>query len=159
MGHDFKSWWTGSLLDIHTARKLVPHQQATVLQVAVSAVAAAKWMIQNPRKGFNLPDDIDHEFILNVSMPYIKPFVSQPVDWTPLKNMNKKFVFFDHKKFKNDDVWQFVTFMVDREMAALAKKKTVKEKKPVLTASKRSKNGLLRKLSRKGQGSQLEIRA
>ena len=52
MGHDFKSWWCGSLLDIHTARKLVPHQQATTLQVAASVVAAALWMIQNPRKGF-----------------------------------------------------------------------------------------------------------
>ena len=158
MGHDFKSWWTGSVLDIHTARKLVPHQQATVLQVAVSAVAAAKWMIQNPRKGFNLPDDIDHEFILNVSMPYIKPFVSQPVDWTPLKNINKKFVNFDLKKFKEEDVWQFVTFMVDREMAALAHKKTAKKNKMKLSASKRSKNGSLKKISRKGNGSLLEAR-
>jgi 3-isopropylmalate dehydrogenase len=48
MGHDFNSWWCGSLLDIHTARKLVPHQQATTLQVAISVVAAAMWMIKNP---------------------------------------------------------------------------------------------------------------
>ena len=72
MGHDFKSWWTGSLLDIHNARKLVPHQQATTLQVAISVVAAAKWMIKNPRKGYCLPDDVDHEFIFSVSMPYIR---------------------------------------------------------------------------------------
>jgi hypothetical protein len=136
----------------------VPHQQATVLQVAISAVAAAKWMIDNPRRGFNLPDDIDHEFILNVSMPYIKPFVSQPVDWTPLKNMNKKFVNFDLKKFKNEDLWQFVTFMVDREMAALATKKKDQGKKPKLAASKPSKTGLLKKISRKGNGSLLEAR-
>jgi len=122
MGHDFKAWWTGSLLDIHTSRKLVPHQQATVLQVAISVVAAAKWMIKNPRRGYNLPDNVDHEFILSVSKPYIRPFVSQPVDWTPLKNINKKFVNFDTSKFHNGDMWQFVTFMVDRERAALAKK-------------------------------------
>ncbi len=124
MGHDFTAWWTGSLLDIHTARKLVPHQQATTLQVAISAVAAAKWAIENPRKGYRLPDDIDHEFILKIALPYIRPFVSQPVDWTPLKHMNKRFVQFDEKKFdRKKDLWQFVTFMTDREMAALAKRK------------------------------------
>jgi homospermidine synthase len=48
--------------------------------------------------------------------------VSQPVDWTPLKNINKRFVNFDTSKFHNGDMWQFVTFMVDRERAALAKK-------------------------------------
>jgi homospermidine synthase len=69
MGHDFKSWWCGSLLDIHTTRKLVAHQQATTLQVAVSVVAAALWMIQNPKEGFLLPDDIDHEFILKFAEP------------------------------------------------------------------------------------------
>jgi homospermidine synthase len=124
MGHDFKSWWTGSLLDIHKARKSVAHQQATTLQVAISVVAAAKWMIRNPRRGYCLPDDIDHEFILAVCMPHIKPFVSQPVDWSPLKHMNKKYCKFDEKKFdKKKDIWQFVTFMIDRDMAALAKKK------------------------------------
>ena len=41
MGHDFTSWWCGSLLDIHESRKLVPHQQATTLQVAISVVSAA----------------------------------------------------------------------------------------------------------------------
>jgi homospermidine synthase len=136
MGHDFKSWWMGSLLDIHTARKLVPHQQATTLQVAISAVAAAKWAIKNPRRGYNLPDDLDHDYILNICRPYIKPLVSQPVDWTPLKHINRKFVRFDGK-FREDDVWQFVNFMVDREMAAMAKRVAVKERKPRPAMSKR----------------------
>jgi homospermidine synthase len=37
MGHPFKSWWIGSLLDIHESRRLVPHQNATTLQVAASS--------------------------------------------------------------------------------------------------------------------------
>ncbi|MGB2706066.1 MAG: saccharopine dehydrogenase C-terminal domain-containing protein, partial [Candidatus Omnitrophota bacterium] len=113
MGHDFKSWWCGSILDIHEARRLVPHQQATTLQVAISVVAAAIWMIKNPRRGFLLPDDVDHEPILEVSMPYIKPFVSRAVDWTPLKNLNTKFTKFDYSRPKTEDVWQFTTFLVD----------------------------------------------
>lgn len=113
MGHDFISWWCGSILDIHEARRLVPHQQATTLQVAISAVAAAVWMIENPDRGFLLPDDIDHEYILKVSTPYIKPFISMPVDWTPLKNLNTKFTKFDIPRPKDEDVWQFTTFLAD----------------------------------------------
>ncbi len=113
MGHDFKSWWCGSLLDIHKARKLVPHQQATTLQVAISVVSAAIWMIQNPRRGFLLPDDVDHEKILKISMPYIEPFVSQPVDWTPLKNLNSKFIRYGITNPKEDEVWQFKSFLAD----------------------------------------------
>ncbi|MDP3921218.1 MAG: saccharopine dehydrogenase C-terminal domain-containing protein [Candidatus Omnitrophota bacterium] len=128
MGHDFTSWWCGSLLDIHTARKLVPHQQATTLQVAISVVAAAMWMIQNPKRGFCLPDDIDHEFILDIAVPYIEPFISQRVDWTPLTNLNAKFTKFDIDKPHKDDMWQFTTFLVDhkaRERANSADRRTV----------------------------------
>jgi len=113
MGHDFKSWWCGSLLDIHTTRKLVPHQEATTLQVAVSVVAAALWMIQNPREGFLLPDDIDHEFILDFAAPYIVPFVSIPSDWTPLKNLNGKYLKFGSVPPGEKDMWQFTTFLME----------------------------------------------
>ena len=136
MGHDFKSWWCGSILDIHTARKLVPHQQATTLQVAVSVVAAAMWMIKNPKRGFLLPDDVDHEEILKTSMPFIKPFVSQPVDWTPLKNLNLKFTKFDILKPKDEDVWQFTTFLVDPKMRMDAyDKRTMQNKTAVGTSA------------------------
>ncbi len=113
MGHDFTSWWCGSLLSIHDARKHVPGQQATTLQVAISLVAAAMWMIKNPKSGVCLPDDIDHEEILKVSIPYISPFVSQPSDWTPLKNLNTKFTKFDIPRPTEEDKWQFTTFLVD----------------------------------------------
>lgn len=118
MGHDFNSWWCGSLLDIHSSRKLVPHQQATTMQVAISVVAAAMWMIQNPKRGFLLPDDIDHELILKTSMPYIKPFTSEAVDWTPLKNLNTKFTKFDVSRPKDEDLWQFASFLADPRQRA-----------------------------------------
>ena len=116
MGHDFTSWWCGSLLDIHTTRKLVPHQQATTLQVAVSVVAAALWMIKNPREGFLLPDDIDREFILKFAEPYIVPFVSIPSDWTPLQNLNQKYMKFGLSAPKEEDKWQFSSFLVDERI-------------------------------------------
>ena len=110
----------GLILDIHEARRLVPHQQATTLQVAISVVAAAMWMIKNPKRGFILPDDLDHEFVLKVAKPYISPFISDPVDWTPLKNLNTKFTKFDVPMPSQEDVWQFTTFLVDHKVRAEA---------------------------------------
>jgi len=123
MGHDFNSWWCGSLLTIHDARKFVPGQQATTLQVAISVVAAAIWMIQNPNRGFMLPDDLDHEIILKIAIPYIIPFVSIPSDWTPLKNLNTKFTCFDVEKPSLKDVWQFTTFLADARYRQYTTKK------------------------------------
>ena len=51
MGHAYQSWWCGSDLDIEESRRLVPHQNATTMQVAISVVAACMWMIENPRQG------------------------------------------------------------------------------------------------------------
>lgn len=67
MGHDFKSWWIGSVLDIAESRRLVPHQNATTLQVAISVVAATVYMIRHPREGFCLPDDLDYQEILAIA--------------------------------------------------------------------------------------------
>ena len=40
MGHAYNSWWIGSDLSIEESRRLVPHQNATTMQVAISVVAA-----------------------------------------------------------------------------------------------------------------------
>ena len=46
MGHPCTSWWCGTDLDIEESRRLVPHQNATTMQVAVSVVAACLWMFE-----------------------------------------------------------------------------------------------------------------
>ena len=112
MGHDFKSWWIGSLLDIKEARKLVPHQNATTLQVAVSAVAAAMWILENPDHGVCVPDDLPHEPILKIVKPFLGPFVSKPVDWTPLQNRQNLSIDYGCKLPEEDAVWQFSTFLI-----------------------------------------------
>jgi homospermidine synthase len=112
MGHDFNAWWTGSLLDIHESRKLVPGQNATTLQVACSVLAAVRWMIANPNRGVCVPDDLPYEEILESAMPYLGPCVSKPVDWTPLKNRVDLFARFGKPRPAAEDVWQFETFRV-----------------------------------------------
>jgi homospermidine synthase len=114
MGHDFNGWWIGSLLDINDARKLVPHQNSTTVQVAISVIAAALYALKNPEQGFCLPDDIDHEEILKVARPYLGEFFSGPTDWTPLSGPNQ-FLVFGKNRPKKEDVWQFSTFLINND--------------------------------------------
>src|SRR5580700_2651376 len=80
MGHGYNSWWIGSDLSIGESRRLVPHQNATTMQVAISVVAAAMWMIENPERGVVVPDDLPHEHILKISRPYLGKWISKPSD-------------------------------------------------------------------------------
>lgn len=109
MGHPYKSWWTGSDLDIKEARRVAPGQNATTLQVAAGIMGAILWMLENPKKGINLPDDLPHDFILNFAKPYLGNFISTPSDWTPVKNRT---VYFKENpaSVPNKDPWQFENF-------------------------------------------------
>ncbi len=110
MGHEYKSWWTGSILSIDESRRLVPGQNATTIQVALGVVSAVKWMIENPRKGLCLPDDLPHDYVLEVSKPYLGKFVSQAYDWTPLKNRKVYFKENSANLPDKSDPWQFRNF-------------------------------------------------
>jgi homospermidine synthase len=112
MGHAYNSWWTGSVLSIEESRRLVPHQNATTLQVAVSAVAAAMWMVENPNRGVCVPDDLPHEYVLDIARPYLGESVSIPSDWTPLKNYVNHFPGYNSPNVDLDDPWQFKNFLV-----------------------------------------------
>jgi homospermidine synthase len=114
MGHPYKSWWTGSILSIEEARKLAPGQNATTIQVALGIVSAVMWMIENPKKGFCLPDDLPHEFVLNIAKPYLGDFVSGPSDWTPLKDRAVYFKENPENNYDRSDVWQFKNFLFVR---------------------------------------------
>ena len=91
MGHPYQSWWCGTDLDIEESRRLVPHQNATTMQVAISVVAACMWMVENPRRGLCVPDDLPHDYVLDISKPYLGKFVSVASDWTPLKHYSNFF--------------------------------------------------------------------
>jgi homospermidine synthase len=111
MGHDLTGWWVGSQLDIHEARRLVPHQSATTLQVAAAILGALFWMIRNPRRGLCIPENLPHEEILAVANPYLGPCLSIQTDWTPLKNRFEPFPNYGHPLPSEEDVWQFETFL------------------------------------------------
>ena len=112
LGHELNGWWVGSQLDIHETRRLVQHQNATTLQVAASVLSAVVWMIRNPRRGFNVPDDLPHREILEVAAPYLGPCPSVHTAWTPLQNRFDPFEKFARPRPADEDVWQFATFLL-----------------------------------------------
>jgi homospermidine synthase len=112
MGHPFQSWWCGTDLDIEESRRLVPHQNATTMQVAISVVAACLWMLENPNRGLCVPDDLPHEDVLKVSKPYLGKFVSLASDWNPLKHYFNAFEGFNRAHIDRSDPWQFKNFLI-----------------------------------------------
>ena len=58
-----------------------------------------------------LPDDLPHEYVLEIAKPYLGEFWSGPSDWTPMKN---RVVFFKENpenQFDHEDIWQFKNFI------------------------------------------------
>jgi homospermidine synthase len=114
LGHDLTGWWTGSQLDIKEARELVPHQNATTLQVAASVLGAVAWMLRHPDRGLCVPDDLDHREVLEVAGPYLGPCPSLPTDWTPLAQRGDPFEQVTGGPPGDEDVWQFASFLTTR---------------------------------------------
>ena len=112
MGHPYTSWWCGSDLSIEESRRLVPHQNATTMQVAISVVAATMWMIENPERGVVVPDDLPHEYVLGIAKPYLGKFLSLSSDWTPLSHYKNAFPGYNDPKIDRDDPWQFKNFLL-----------------------------------------------
>jgi homospermidine synthase len=112
MGHVYNSWWIGSDLSIEESRKLVPHQNATTMQVAVSVVAASMWMMENPQRGVVVPDDLPHEYVLKIAKPYLGKWISTPSDWTPLKHYHNAFGGYNKPAIDKRDPWQFKNFLI-----------------------------------------------
>jgi homospermidine synthase len=112
MGHPLTAWWTGSLLSIDEARTLVPHQNATTLQVAASIVGALAWMLEHPEEGVCVPDDLPWEDVLRVASPYLGPMHSDAVEWDPVSSRVDLYAGWNGRFVDRDDPWQFGNFLV-----------------------------------------------
>lgn len=112
MGHAYNSWWTGSDLSIEESRRLVPHQNATTMQVAIAVVAAAMWMIENPGCGVLVPDDLPHDYVLSIAEPWLGRNLSVASDWTPLNSRRPAFEGYNQPLVDATDPWQFQNFLV-----------------------------------------------
>ncbi len=112
MGHAYNSWWTGSVLSIEESRRLVPRQNATTMPVAISVVAAAMWMVENPARGVCVPDYLPHDYVLKIARPYLGQSISTASDWTPMKYYVNNFHGYHQPNIDAADPWQFKNFLV-----------------------------------------------
>jgi homospermidine synthase len=96
-----KAFWYGSRLSIEQARKLIPHQNATALQVSSAIVAAMHWILKNPNKGIVETDEMDHKFCLDFQRRYLGDIYGVYTEWKPLK------------REMSDDAWDFRNILVD----------------------------------------------
>jgi homospermidine synthase len=107
-GHARNAYWYGSQLSIGEARKLVPYNSATSLQVTAAALAGMIWAMENPRRGIVEPDEIDHQRPLQICTPYLGTVVGKYTDWTPLYQRAELFA----EDLDRSDPWQFKNIRV-----------------------------------------------
>ncbi len=107
---DFGAYWYGSQLSIGEARELLgPGFNATSIQIAAPVVAGAIWLIRHPDRGLVEPEDLDHDFVMDICRPYLGPVVGVKTDWTPLAGRS---AYFDEPGLDWTDPWQFQNFRV-----------------------------------------------
>jgi homospermidine synthase len=108
MGHAKGAYWYGSRLSIDEARQLVPHNNATSLQVTVAVLGGMIWAIENPRAGIVEADAMDHARVLEIARPYLGEVVGVYSDWTPLQDRGRLFA----EAIDAECPWQFKNFRV-----------------------------------------------
>jgi homospermidine synthase len=109
---DFGALWYGSQLSVQEARRMLgPNFNATSIQIAAPVVAGAMWLIEHPDRGVVEPEDLDHEYILEICRPYLGPVVAVRSAWTPLQGRNR---LFPEPGLDMTDPWQFANFQVRR---------------------------------------------
>jgi homospermidine synthase len=111
LGHPYKAWWTGSLLSIHDARKLIPNQSATTVQVASAVYAAVAWAMENPDRGLLVPDELPWAEVLDLAQKYWGGIHSVAADWDPLKYRNDLYGPWNGRAYDHSDPWQFANFL------------------------------------------------
>jgi len=112
LGHDYKAWWTGSMLSIDRARELAPHQNATSLQVAAGAIGGLLWAIKHPREGVLLPEQLPWKEVLDAIEVYLGEMRSGPIDWDPISTRVDLYTGWNDEFIDTSDPWQFCNFQI-----------------------------------------------
>jgi homospermidine synthase len=108
MGHADRVYWYGSRLSIDEARRLVPHNNATSLQVTAAVLAGMVWAIEHSQAGIVEPEELDFARILEVAGPYLGDVVGVFGTWTPLDDRERLFP----EDLDRSDPWQFKNIRV-----------------------------------------------
>jgi homospermidine synthase len=102
-GHKKNAYWYGSQLSVQEARQLVPHNNATSLQVTVAVLAGLVWAMENPNAGIVEPEELDFRRMLEICGPYLGLVVGEYSEWHPLVDRGRLFP----EDIDQTDPWQF----------------------------------------------------
>jgi homospermidine synthase len=69
------------------------------------------WMIENPHESVKMPDDLPHDYVLDIAKPYLGKFISIASDWTPNNNTSETFRGYNNPNIDSADPWQFKNFL------------------------------------------------
>ena len=101
-------YWYGSRLTIDEARRVVPHNNATSLQVTAAVLGGVIWALEHPHMGVVEPEDMDFIRVLDIARPYLGDMVGVYGRWTPLDDRLRLFP----EDVDRDDPWQFKNIRV-----------------------------------------------
>jgi homospermidine synthase len=107
-GHGKNAYWYGSTLSIEEARALVPHHNATGLQVTSAILAGMVWALENPSEGIVEVEELDFRRCLEIQTPYLGKVSGTYTDWTPLDGRPGFFP----ENIDKSDPWQFRNVLV-----------------------------------------------
>ena len=104
------AYWLGSQLSCADARRLVPCNSATTLQVTASVLAGLVWACEHPLEGVVEPEDVGQwRRLLDMVVPYVAPLVGAWTDWDPLQGRG---TLFPEPGLDTSDPWQFANVRV-----------------------------------------------
>jgi homospermidine synthase len=103
MGNERGVYWYGSQLSNEEARRLVPYNNATGLQVTIPVLGGIVWAIEHPHASILDADELDFDRVLEVCMPYLGPVVGRWGHWSPLDHREELFP----EDIDREDPWQF----------------------------------------------------
>jgi homospermidine synthase len=102
-GHPSGAFWYGSQLSIDEARRIVPHGNATSLQVAAGILGGMAAAIARPAEGLLEPEQLDFARVLAVAAPFLGRIVGVRCDWSPLVGRGRLFP----ERLDHSDPWRF----------------------------------------------------
>jgi len=77
------AFWYGSTVELKEARTYTPYANATSLQVVGGILGALSWMVDNPREGVVEAEDLPHQAVLGVALPYLGHVRGHWTTWQP----------------------------------------------------------------------------
>lgn len=97
------AYWYGSTLDIATARRLAPHNNATTLQVAAGMLGGLAWALCHPREGVVEAEQMDHRLVLAVAGSYLGRLSGHLTKWQPQAGGSLQLAEFIGTEAENDE--------------------------------------------------------